>query len=90
MIWHNAKTDFPEDTIKKYLVLIPYTIGRSPHIPKYYYRILDYAKDLYEVDDWDFNDKKGKPGWYDYDSEWGYSEIENVAFWAELPPFPNE
>ena len=90
MIWHNAKTNPPKETTKKYLVLIQNPFTDHPHTPKYYYKILDYSKDLYNVDDFDFCNKKGKPGWYEYDSEFGYFEVNNVAFWTELPPFPKK
>jgi hypothetical protein len=35
---------------------------------------------LYKVDSYDFSDKKGVSGFYDYDSEWGYAEWEQVDF----------
>ncbi len=31
-----------------------------------------------------FTDKK-RPGWYKYDSEWGYYEIDGVVAWMPLP-----
>ena len=49
-------------------------------------RILSYAKDLYKVHEYDFFDKKGKDGWYDYDSEWGYVSYEDcIIAWMPLP-----
>ena len=47
--------------------------------------IADYADDLYKVDNFDFHDKKGISGWYDYDSEYGYYEMESVIAWMPLP-----
>ncbi len=47
--------------------------------------ILSYAKDLYEVDEYDFSEQKGKAGWYDYHDEYGYYSVDNVAAWMELP-----
>lgn len=47
--------------------------------------VLGYAKNLYEVDKFDFCDDKGKSGWYDYDSEYGYYEIDDVVAWMPLP-----
>lgn len=44
-----------------------------------------YASDLYKVDDYDFYAKKGKAGWYDYDSEWGYYSRDDVVAWMPLP-----
>lgn len=48
--------------------------------------IVSYARSLYIVDKFDFADKKGKGGWYDYDSEYGYYEVtESIIAWQELP-----
>lgn len=46
--------------------------------------IARYTDNLYEVDEYDFDDKK-RAGWYKYDSEYGYWELENVKAWQELP-----
>ena len=79
--WHNAETDPPKER-GQYLVLAG-GIG----FDKLFYKILRYATDLYEVDDFDFYRYKGKnqAGFYSYDSEWGYSEYEGVKYWTELP-----
>ena len=63
-----------------YLVTIKYHIMDKPICIK-----SSYANDLYEVDDFDFEDKKGKSGWYYYDSEYGYGEETNVIAWTQLP-----
>lgn len=55
-----------------------------------YFDITQFATDLYKVDNYDFHMRKGKPGWYDYDSEAGYYEVDNVVAWAELPEMPEE
>ncbi len=47
--------------------------------------ILYYAEDLYKIDEFDFNDKQGVSGWYNYDGEWGYYEVDNVVAWLPLP-----
>lgn len=55
------------------------------------YRFLhleSYTEDLHSVDDWDFSDKEGVAGWYDYDSEWGYHECRGITHWMELPELP--
>lgn len=45
-----------------------------------------YATDLYTIDKFDFVDKKGKDGWYEYDYESGYYEVtESIIAWQELP-----
>ena len=50
-----------------------------------------YAPDLYRVDEYDFYAKKGKAGWYDYDSEWGYYSRDDVIAWMPLPePYKEE
>ena len=43
-----------------------------------------YSKDLYKIDKNDFYDKKGKAGWYGFDSEYGYYEILDVKAWKPL------
>lgn len=47
--------------------------------------ILSFAKDLYKVDEYDFGDRKGVSGWFDYDSEYGYIETDGVTAWMPLP-----
>jgi len=47
--------------------------------------LLDFALDLFKIDKFDFNDKKGVSGWYVYDAEWGYYEVDNVVAWMPLP-----
>lgn len=47
-----------------------------------------FTKDLYRLDEYDFYDKKGESGWYEYDSEYGYFEIKGVVAWQYFPePF---
>ncbi len=48
-----------------------------------------YSKNLYTVDKFAFPEEK-RPGWYDYDSEYGYYEITNITHWTELPPMPRK
>lgn len=50
-----------------------------------YVGIMYYAPDLYRVDKYDFCNKKGKAGWYDYDSECGYYSRDDVIAWMPLP-----
>ena len=47
--------------------------------------ICSFVKNLYLIDDFRFCDKKGKSGWYDYDSEVGYYEVDGVIAWMPLP-----
>lgn len=42
-----------------------------------------YSKNLYKVDEYDFYDKR-RPGWYNYDSEYGHYEQTDVIAWCKL------
>ena len=46
-------------------------------------RIVGYAPNLHDVDEYNFKGKKC-PGWYDYDIEWGYRELDDVIAWMPL------
>ena len=48
-----------------------------------YISVIGYALNLYDVDEYDFADKK-RSGWYEYDSEWGYRELDDVIAWMPL------
>lgn len=52
--------------------------------PYYLYDVFWFATDLSEVDD-EFAGLH-RPGFYGSDSEWGYYEVDNVAWWAEITP----
>ena len=55
-----------------------------------YISVAGYALNLHDVDEYDFADKK-RPGWYEYDSEWGYHELDDVLAWMPLPePYKTE
>ena len=50
--------------------------------------IFCYTSNLYKLDEYDFREfkhKKDKSGWYSYDSEYGYFEVDGVAAWRTLP-----
>lgn len=49
-----------------------------------YINVISYALNLHDVDEYDFADKK-RPGWYEYDIEWGYRELDDVIAWMPLP-----
>ena len=51
--------------------------------------IKTYAKDLSKVSEEAFA-KVFRGGWYDYDSEDGYYECDNVTHWMPLPEPPKE
>lgn len=43
-----------------------------------------YSTNLYDVNMYDFCNKRGVPGWYWYSSEWGYCKMQNVVAWKPL------
>ena len=47
--------------------------------------IRGWCNNLYEKDHVDFFRDQNHPGWYDYDSEWGYYEVKGVVAWQPLP-----
>ena len=51
-----------------------------------FYDILQYVKDLYKYDKFDFPDSKGKGGFVEYDSEYGSYEV-TVEAWTEIPKY---
>ena len=74
--WHPVS-----ETPKKngrYLVTLKYSTHKILQIAL-------YSNDLYKVDQYDFFDKKNQPGWYNYDSEYGYYEQNDIIGWTELP-----
>lgn len=54
------------------------------------YYISSWTSNLYKLDKYDFPDKKGKSGFYRYDSEYGYYEDTDVEYWMPLPKMPDE
>lgn len=61
-----------------------YLVTQKTSFSDYVYRsVVGYALNLYDVDEYDFADKK-RPGWYEYDSEWGYHELDGVIAWMPL------
>ena len=50
-----------------------------------YIHIFCFAKNLERVYDFSLFDKNKVPGWYDYDSEFGFYQIENIVAWMPLP-----
>ena len=77
MRWIPVSERLPE-TDGTYLVTKLGCLGES-------IEIASFANDLYEVDEWDFHDMKGKAGWLDYYSEYGYCEMKDVIAWMPLP-----
>ena len=80
--WISVKDGLP-DLNGMYLVTIEYTDRRV-------IQIVSYAKNLSEIDEYDFRDDRGD-GWYSYDGEYGYYAINNVIAWQPLPsPYKGE
>ena len=52
-------------------------------------RILMFVKDLHETDPCNFRGKH-RPGWVDWDDEYGYYEYDAVTHWMPLPEPPEE
>ena len=77
--WISCSEKMPDKDKKQYIV--QKTNG--------FIDILGFTKDAYKLDRYDFAEYKGKKKqlFYDYDSEYGYSELECEA-WQPLPePF---
>ena len=49
--------------------------------------VYSFSNDLFSVDDYDFAKYKFKKqkGFYAYDSEWGYWEVDFIKAWQPLP-----
>lgn len=66
----------------EYLVTVRGTTNR------YYITLCNFALNLYEVDKYEFDNRRGIAGFYKYDSEYGYYEVLNAVAWMPLPePF---
>ena len=76
----------PEKDGRYFVAVMPNFFSKPP---EYYRSIASFTHNLEEVDDYDFRGKN-RAGWYDYDSEYGYYELERVAYWMSLPKLPGE
>lgn len=76
MKWIKCSDRIPEKS-GKYLVYL-----QTPHLK--YCLVLGFAKDLYKIDEFNFAHEH-RPGWFDYDSEYGCYERHYITHWAELP-----
>lgn len=79
--WHSAKEDPPEENGRYLVYYRPFGNGVT--------QVLTYTLDLGEACPIDFEGDH-RPGWYEYDSEWGFVECNNVIYWAEVPKAPCE
>ena len=53
------------------------------------YNIAHFAKDLYKVDEYDFAEWKGVPGFFTIDDEYGYIKVDAIA-WMPIEPWRGE
>lgn len=81
--WIPVTKRLPEEG--RYLALTtPCINGGEP-----YARILRFSKNLESVDRYDF-DGINRSGWYYFDDEYGYLEVDTVTHWMPLPEPPKE
>ena len=81
MSWINVKDRLPNEN-GSYLVVYK----------AFQYAFVDvkrFAKDLYSVDEYDFPNEH-RPGWYEYDDEYGYIERNDITHWMPLPNLPEK
>lgn len=85
-----------DDEDNEFLVTIKMT--RSTREPMYYVIIASYSENLLSLDEFDFPGED-RPGWYGYDPEEGFFDIEHnignfkreVVAWAPVPkPYGKE
>lgn len=77
--WIPVTERLPEED-GEYLV-VNRTIKGKPCV----YGIDTFANDLYQVDKYEFSDKKGQKGWAYFHDEYGYIEDQTVVAWMPLP-----
>lgn len=77
--WISVKDKLPEKN-GMYIVFSESPICRSM-------LFANFAKDLQKIDKNAFYGMK-HPGWYEYDSEWGYCELNYITHWMPRPEPP--
>ena len=78
--WIHVSERLPEKD-GEYLVTVSSFCGLPQRI-----EVLSFATDLHKIDEYDFPEHKC--GFYDYDSEWGYLEVDDVLAWMPSLPEP--
>lgn len=78
--WISVKDRLPEEG--SYLVTRKYICRDETYID-----LLEFSNDLYKLDKYDFQQYKGKQkkGFYEFNSEFGFYEIDEVIAWMPLP-----
>lgn len=81
--WIPVDKELPKDGMK---CLVTQKFGRVRQVSK-----ATYACDLYNVNQYDFCDKKNTVGFYYFDDEYGYVEALGVTAWMPEPePYQGE
>lgn len=84
MEWFDAKTNPPtKDGL--YLCLTVYEGFESQPV----YNVRAYTNNLESVNEYAFSGET-RPGWFNYDDEYGHYELRRVAYWMHLPKPPDE
>lgn len=78
--WISVKDGLPKKD-GRYLCTIYHKYSNLSFI-----NVVNFANNLRDVDEFEFyNYTYNRSGWYDYDSEYGNYEVEDVVAWMELP-----
>ena len=85
MKWIPVEERFPSEN-GKFLVVKQIAVKPPTSIIDVCY----FARDLYEIDKYDFVDKRGCSDFYTYDSEYGYYVSKYITPWMPLPELPIE
>lgn len=85
--WHNVEKDGLPEKEGQYLCAF-----NLDNYKGYDYQILDFTKNAYKLDEYDFEEYAGKKKslFYYYSSEWGYIECDDVVAWMEIPLYKEE
>lgn len=78
MKWIPTKYKYPKKDMR---VLVTKDVFGVPMVA-----LAAFTDNLHKLDPYDFADKKyNRPGFFNYDSEWGYYEVTNVTAWMPIP-----